>query len=184
MLPAPDELKQLPLDLLIAILSSARPLHRVMHDYLRRFERSGKLESEGPSIDPHQRVDTSQFLLQRTRRISWALGALRKRLERPVATLECLRWRLRGPVGVTALAEALIRESRSDEEQAFLIAELVLELSRARVEAKEGCVPPAVHLQEIRQVIAELRRLVPALGSNAPENLRVYVESVFDAVAT
>ena len=72
-LPPPEELKHLPLDVLINILSSARPLHRVLRDYLRRRKKDGTKVDGGEIVDPHKRVDTSQFLLQRTRRISWAL---------------------------------------------------------------------------------------------------------------
>lgn len=183
-LPPPDELKHLPLEILINILSSARPLHRVLKGYLRRRKKHDEGEEDSVLIDPHKRVDTRQFLLQRTRRISWALNALRRRLERPVVTIEFLRWRLRGPVGVTALAEALVREARSEEEKAFLISELVLELARAKPEAKEGCVLPEVHRQEIREVIADLRELVPAISEDAPQNLRRYVETVFEAVSS
>jgi hypothetical protein len=182
-LPPPDELKQLPLEVLISILSSARPLHRVLKEFLAKREKTAGGATNGQIIDPHKRVDTSQFLLQRTRRISWALNALRARLERPVVTIEFLKWRLRGPVGVTALAEAMTREARSDEEKAFLLSELVLELARTKPEAKEGCVSPEEHKAEIRLVILELRGLAPSLGNEAPENLKHYVNTVFAEVS-
>ena len=182
-LPPPEELKNLPLEVLINILSSARPLHRLLGDYLRRREREKAKDSGQPVVDPHKRVDTSQFLLQRTRRISWALDALRERLERPVATLELLRWRLRGPVGVMALAKALVREAQSTEERAFLISELVLELDRVKPGVALGCVPPKQHITEIRAVISELKTLIPEKTSGEPKNLREYVESVFKVVS-
>lgn len=183
-LPPPEELKNLPLEVLINILSSARPLHRVLKDYLRRKQREKGSADDTPIIDPHKRVDTSQFLLQRTRRISWALNALRERLERPVVTVEFLKWRLHGPVGVMALAKALVREAKSDEEKAFLISELALELARAKPEPATGCLPPEQHVEEIRTVIAELRALVPENTADQPDNLRQYVNSVFDTLAS
>ena len=82
-----------------------------------------------------------------------------------------------------ALAEALVREARSDEEKAFLISELVLELARAKPEAKEGCVTPDVHEAEIRQVISELSEFVPEISDEGPDNLKRYVTSVFEAAA-
>jgi hypothetical protein len=175
-------LKNLPLEVLINVLTSARPLHRVLQDYLRRRDKSARSTEEASIIDPHKRVDTSQFLLQRTRRISAALNALRERLERPVATLEFLRWRLRGPVGVMALANALVREAKSDEETAFLISELALELSRVTPKPTTDCLPPKQHQAEIRAVIRDLQSLVPEEIPGEPENLRQYVKSVFDAV--
>lgn len=181
-LPPPEELKHLPLEVLINILSSARPLHRVLKDFLKRRTKVGSDGNDGVIVDPHKRVDTSQFLLQRTRRISWALNALRKRLERPVVTIEFLRWRLRGPVGVIALAKALVREAKSEEERAFLLSELVLELARVVPESRPGCLDASVHRAEIRSVIEELRTLVPEMSPEGPENLKRYVSSVFEAV--
>jgi hypothetical protein len=181
-LPPPAELKNLPLEVLINILSSARPLHRVLGEYLRRRAREKNGDgADKPVIDPHKRVDTSRFLLQRTRWISWALNALRERLERPAVTLEFLRWRLHGPVGVLALAKALEREAQSNEEKAFLISELILELARVKPQATPGCLAPAQHLAEVRALIPELKSLIPS-GPAGPENLRHYVESVFGKV--
>jgi hypothetical protein len=182
-LPPPEELKNLPLEVLINILSSARPLHRVLRDYLRRQGREKSKDGDKPIVDPHKRVDTSQFLLQRTRRISWALNTLRERLERPQVTPEFLRWRLHGPVGVMALAKALVREAQSTEEMAFLISELALELARVKPSAAPGCVPPRQHITEIRAVISELKTLIPEKTPGEPDNLREYVESVFKAVS-
>ncbi len=181
-LPPPEELKNLPLDVLINILSSARPLHRVLREYLKRKQRENA-KDDGPVVDPHKRVDTSQFLLQRTRRISWALNALRERLERPVVTIEFLRWRLKGPVGVLALAEALVREASSDSEKSFLISELALELSRAAPKPMPNCLPVKKHKKEIQKVIGELKSLVPDENFDGPANLKNYVETVFDKVA-
>ncbi len=182
-LPPPDELRNLPLEVLINILSSARPLHRVLRDFLRRRDRETSTQENKPIVDPHKRVDTSQFLLQRTRRISWALNALRERLERPVVTIEFLRWRLHGPVGVKALANALVREAQSAEERVFLISELALELARVNPIQAPGCVPSQQHVSEIRAVIVELMALIPASTSEEPKNLRRYVESVLKAVS-
>lgn len=182
-LPPPAELKNLPLEVLINILSSARPLHRVVGEYIRQRKKV-KNNGDSPIVDPHKRVDTSQFLLQRTRRISWALNALRQRLERPVVTLEFLRWRLHGPVGVLALAKALVREAKSTDEKTFLLSELALELARVKPESAPGCVPPDEHKAEIHAVIGELRALIPEREQGEPENLRQYIDSVFTAVSS
>ena len=181
-LPPPEELKHLPLEVLINILSSARPLHRVLKEFLKRRKKAALDRKDGVIVDPHKRVDTSQFLLQRTRRISWALNALRKRLEHPVVTIEFLRWRLRGPVGVMALAQALVREAKSEEEKAFLLSELLLELARVQPESSPGCLATDVHSAEIRSVIIEIRSLVPEINVDGPQNLKQYVFSVCGAV--
>lgn len=184
-LPPPDELKNLPLEVLINILSSARPLHRVLAEYLnKRKEKHADSNELSNIINPHKRVDTTQFLLQRTRRVSWALNALRERLEKPAATLDALRWRLSGPVGVRVFAEALVREAKSRDEQAFLLSELALELARAKPSHQERCVPVDQHMAEINQMISQLKSMVPPAESAEPNNLQDYVDSVFEAVVS
>ncbi len=181
-LPPPDELKDLPLDVLLNLLGSSRPLHRVMADYLAKQIKSDHDET-ATAIDPHKRVDTSDFLLQRTRRLSWALTKMRLRVERPTATIETLNWRLYGPVGVFALAEAIAREATTSAESAFLLAELALELSRADVVATTGCVDVSIHRNEISKLNDKLRSLLKDdAGDSEPANLRAYIESVFDEV--
>ncbi len=177
-LPAPEELKQLPLDVLIDVLGSSRPLHRVLGEYLRRQEQKKRAGLLAPIVDPHKKVDTSQFLLQRTRRFSFALRALRERLERPAATIESLRWRLTGPLGVTALADALLREGKSSEEKVFLLAELILELSRVRPQESPTAIPCETHMAEIRLTNKLLKDRLQDQLSSGPENLRRYVTEV------
>ena len=181
-LPPPEELRDLPLDTLVDILTSARPVYRILAEHLKR-KRIGK-DGSSVEIDPHRRVDTSQFLLQRTRRVSWALSALRERLERPVVTKEALNWRLRGPIGVTAVADALLREAGSPEESAFLLAELVLELHRVRPASALGALPPHDVAHEIRVVIRELRSRSTEIDDPSLQNMRQYVERVFATVSS
>jgi hypothetical protein len=150
-------LTDLPLDKLIEILTSAKPLHQILTQ--RSPQNGSSVEKNGViEVDPHARVDTSTFLLQRTRRVSWALDALRDRLERPVASAEALNWRLRGPVGVEAISRAIIKEAKSSEEGAFLLVELILELARVR----PGEMPGGLSVQEIK---SELRRIINQLST-------------------
>ena len=177
-LPPPEELKDLPLEVLIDILTSARPLHQAIKGWLRRSAASKGGEDE-PLIDPHNRVDTSTFLLQRTRRISQALVALRDRLERPIPTETTLHWRLSGPVGVRAIVDAILKEGKSEEEKAFLLTELGLELSRVKPSATSGCLPVTTVRQEIRTIIEELKAEVTGKSTEEIPNLRAYVEQAF-----
>jgi len=177
-LPPPDELKDLPLEVLIDILTSARPLHQAMKKWLCG---KGSLIGEGyePLIDPHKRVDTSTFLLQRTRRISRALTALRERLERPIATVTTLDWRLNGPVGVRAIAFAILKEGKSEEEKVFLLTELALELSRAKPTTAPGCLPATTIKDAIRKLIEEFKAEVSGRAMEEIPNLKVYVQESF-----
>lgn len=181
-LPPPDELSDLPLEILIELLTSARPLHRQLSEFLRRKNKKQQGAMTEAVVDPHKRVDTSRFLLQRTRRLSWALAKLRERIERPAATIEVLHWRLRGPVGVMALADAISREAMSAEESIFLLTELALELARAKFSQTIGCISPDVQRDEVQRVIQELKNRVDENGIQGPENLSFYVRSVFAEV--
>lgn len=184
-LPPPDLLRNLPLEMLINILTSSRPLRTVLREYLRKREANAVAGvSAHEIVDPHKRVDTSGFLLQRTRRVSWGLSALRSRLEQPVATEEGLRWRLYGPVGVMAFKDALLREAGSQEEQSFLLSELALELSRAKPKTAKGCLSAARVRNETRKLIPEIRACIPNLEAGASSTLKRYIKQAFEVIGS
>lgn len=183
-LPPPEALRELPLEVLIEILTSAKPLHRALAPWLKRKPTGGQ-STETVALDPHKRVNTSAFLLQRTRRLSWALSALRERLERPVVSDQALGWRLRGPVGVLALAQAISRETegRSGLERAFLLTELCLELKRVRLQEAPGCLSRAAVRRALGELIAELRGWIAKESVAGEPSLAAYMQSVFEKEA-
>jgi len=178
-LPPPEELRELPLDILINILTTARPLHQVLRAWLKQKNSLGNQWKPLDPYDPHKRVDTSGFLLQKTRRVSWALTALREKLERPVASQNSLEWRLKGPVGVRAVAKAISREAKSDEERAFLLTELALDIARVKPKQTPGHLPPEDVKREIDRVIRGLHDEVKELTYKAPVALEEYIKSAF-----
>lgn len=181
-LPPPAELRTLSLDALIEILTSARPLHQVVRLFGRRGR--GATDNAPPILDPHKRVDTSGFLLQRTRRVSWALSALRQRLEQPVSSREALNWRLRGPYGVMALVNAINREDRPEQEKGFLLAEIAVELARVVPNTAPGCLQRRQVRAALRECIREIRSHVPVTAlRNLPE-LKSYVRRAFREACT
>lgn len=181
-LPPPDELRNLTLDALISILTSALPLRESMRQWLRRSnqQKANQTGEPIPELDPHKRVDTSQFLLQRVRRISWALRALRERIERPAATNETIAWRLYGPVGAGAVLDAIERECKFSDpaEKAFLIAELALELSRAEPRSAEGAISPKRVKEAIRAYLVSVTKRMKLANSDAPATMRRYLKNV------
>lgn len=183
-LPPPAELRDIPLDVLINILTSARPLHLAMRSWIRRRHRDQGGQGEAIVVDPHKRVDTSAFLLQRTRRVSWALHALLQRLARPVPTQESLNWRLHGPIGVATLAKAILKEGRSDEERAFLLTELALELGRFAPQEAKGCLSAEDVNTEVRKVIGWLHDQVVVTEMAHVPNLERYVCAAFKEAIT
>jgi len=181
-LPPPDELRDLPFDVLIQILTASRPLHVVLRDYLRRRAAAGTEDNPPVLFDPLRRVDSSRFLLQRTRRVGLALTALRARLERPVHTEESLAWRLDGPVGVAAVRDSILREARGDGEKAFLLCELALELSRCRPTPAAGALPADRVAEAVQAQIQRILQELEDLADPAIDNLPEYVQAVRQAV--
>ena len=180
-LPPPDELKDLSLDVLIEILTSAKPLYQTLERWLRR-RKQDKIHEEGISLDPHKRVDTSSFLLQRTRRVSDALTGLRQRLERPVVSQQALEWRIRGPVGVMALAQAVGKEARSEQERCFLLTELCLELARVRPLASPGSLSSAHVRKSLRQAAEEIRATISLDALAGLPALASYTKAAFEEI--
>ena len=129
-LPPPPELGELTLEDMLELLSAGSRFRPALQRLLRR---RGRLSTSGagpPELDPHARVDTSGFVLQRMRRAGRALEGLRERLERPVAHRDAVQRRLRGPFSPMALREQL-DIARNDgrlgsREHAFLVAEMIL----------------------------------------------------------
>jgi hypothetical protein len=180
-LPPPEALRGLSLEALLRILTSARPLHDAIRGWLRKTSSGSEIEIPPSVVDPHGRVDTSAFLLQRTRRVSWAIDALRERLERPLPTLQALHWRLRGPVGAGALAVALEKEAASDEERAFLLTELALEIVRSRPREAPGAIDVETVRREITNCAREIRERVESMTLET-DCMVEYIEDTFRRV--
>ncbi|MEO7432522.1 MAG: hypothetical protein ABIR62_10910 [Dokdonella sp.] len=180
-LPAPQELHGLTLTALLELLSSARPLHEVMRDWLRRQPDDD--DSDGLQgvelVDPHKKVDTSSFLIKRVRRACGALQALRQSLERPVLSEAALAWRLHGPVGAIAVVEAIQRQSDPalPDEWAFLLLELVCELAAVRLMQATGQPAPAALQAKLDLFVGSLRGRLDLALREASESLRAYAEA-------
>lgn len=184
-LPPPDDLRNLSLEILIDILTSARPLHDVLRRYLRqKGDADAGRHAKGSEVelDPHKRIDTSGFMLQRTRRFSWALAGLRTRLERPAPTRESLDWRIYGPIGVMAVADALTREAKSDDERVFLLAELALEMLRIKPLTAQGSLPPAEVKKVLRAVADKLVERLSLPKERKIRSLNRYLNNVIKRI--
>jgi HKD family nuclease len=173
-LPPPDELGSLSLSELIEILTSARPLHEVVLRILQRRE-TQKPSGTPLEVDPHKKVDTSQFLLRRMRRVAEALEGMRDRLQQPVSSFDALRWRLRGPIGPVALAKRLSAED--PDGAAFMIAEVAATLRSVAWKSLGTLSPQAIgpEVAEITRSLQDLARQAPA-----PPSLAAYVTTTFE----
>ncbi|MBR0689891.1 hypothetical protein JQ594_28550 [Bradyrhizobium manausense] len=175
-LPPPAELGNLSLAELIEVLSSARPVHEIVKRIRQRKET--KPSPNEPEIDPHKKVDTSQFLLRRMRKVAQALEGMRDRLRQPLASTDGLRWRLRGPIGPISLAKRLAQEDPAGA--AFMISEVAatlrgVEWPRGQLRAKEIAA-------EVDGILRELQELATSISS--PPSLADYVELTFKELRT
>lgn len=179
-LPAPDELRNLSLAALLELLSSARPLHEVMRGWLRRQGNDDDADGFDAMelVDPHQKVDTSGFLVKRVHRACGALRQIRERLEAPVLSEAALAWRLDGPVGARAVVDAIQRQCDSElpDEWAFLLCELVRELEPVRL---RGGNPTVMVLLQARldAFVRELHGQLAQALEHASESMRRYAGS-------
>ncbi len=183
-LPPLEELRELPLDVLIRVLTSAQPLHRTLAAEIRRRGGSRRdLDADDALADPHRKVDVSAFLLQRSRRVCEAIAALAERMAKPAPNQACLTWRINGPVGVKALSAALGREAKSREEMAFLLTELAIALTRI----KPAVVPGSVDAPQVRQYLLDaarrIRADIPSDGLQHVPGLATYVQRCFQEMA-
>lgn len=174
-LPPPDELGSLSLAELIEVLTSARPLHDVVLRILQRREKKKKGPGTDVEVDPHKKVDTSQFLLRRMRRVAQALEGMRERLQQPVASLDALRWRLRGPIGPIALAKRLAAED--PDGAAFMIAEVATTL-RSVAWQPIGALRKSAIAPEVSELLRALHDL--AIQAPAPASLTAYIATSFE----
>jgi hypothetical protein len=173
-LPPPDELGDLSLAELMLILTSARPLHEVMMRILQNREK--KVASRGvEEVDPHRKVDTSQFLLHRMRRVAKALEGMRERLGQPVGSIEALRWRLRGPIGPIALAKRLA--DNDPEGAAFMITEIAITLRDMSWRLFGSLVQNEIDT-DVKEIMRALHEF--AVHAPAPISLAKYVKTSFE----
>jgi hypothetical protein len=132
-LPPPAELAALPVDLLLAALSSTRPLPVALEDELRRRGQRTQQGNEAIELDPLRRFDSSGMLFQRARHLSLALWRLQQRLSRPATSLDAISWRLNGAFGPVAIADGIGAAAHDERslpgEGHFLLAELALTIS-------------------------------------------------------
>lgn len=147
-LPPPEELRALPLDVLIDILSAARPMSHIVDAYRRSL--AMKAKGDAVETNPLKRVDTSDFLIQRARRASLAISRLAERLSEPCPSREALEWRLYGPCGARAVENALEGSSRDMAEAIFHRTELYLTIKGLQFQTGSGYLGADEQRDEIR----------------------------------
>ncbi|MBL8776859.1 MAG: hypothetical protein JNK12_13040 [Acidimicrobiales bacterium] len=185
-LPPPEELRDLPVALLLEALASTRPLPEAVERELRRQERAAEANGRA-ELDPLKRFDDRSLLLQRTRRVSLALMRLEERLARPASSLDALRWRLQGPFGPLAIADGLLAADGAGDllpgEPHFLLAELALTVAAVDWEAAAPKLPKTTVRRVVSEAIQAIDLHRAELSSSADGAIDRYVTDALKAAA-
>lgn len=171
-LPEPDALRHLSLSALLDVLTMSRPLYEALRLLRDETERVAPNSAE---LDPHARVDTRAFILQRARRFARALRGLEQRLAQPCYTEAGLEFRIRGPVGPLRLADAIERESTSADETAFMLAEIALSCGRVKPPAVPGALPAEAIRQGLRAAVSAIEEKLRRRSESLEPTMRDYV---------
>jgi len=167
------------------LLSGLEPAEWVDAQEQRRP--TNRSAAAGRELESLRAVDTSAYVLYRTRRLGAALVSLGQRLQRTVRTRDAIMYRLRqDPLGPLMLARALARECEGtttqggpDPEEAsvllFSLGELRLMLAHVARHQGDAHLRPLFRetIGEIDSMCTDLRaRLTP------PPNLAGYLDAV------
>lgn len=174
-IPAPDYLRNLSLEDIVSLLSSNLPLQKALQRFLRKKKEEDEKVVE--VVNPHDRVDTSKFILQRTRQFGWAISALKRQIENSPNTVEQLRWRLSGPVGVFAVKDALFRFFQDPEERTFFLAEMIGELYRLKIPVSKTLKKKESD-EEVNKIIKELKKELSLMRESSSQVFKNYIESL------
>lgn len=174
-IPAPDYLRNLSLEDIVSLLSSNLPLQKALQRFLRKKKEEDEKVIE--VVNPHDRVDTSKFILQRTRQFGWAISALKRQIENNPNTVEQLRWRLSGPVGVIAVKDALFRFFQDPEERTFFLAEMIGELYRLKIPVSKTLKKKESD-EEVNKIIKQLKEELASMRENSSQLFKNYIESL------
>jgi hypothetical protein len=164
---------------------------RELAEWVEALERRQMADPEKGGLrdlDSLRAVDTSGYVLYRTRRFGAALAALGERLQRTVRTRDAMSYRLRqDPLGPRMFAEALVREWRDAMENSrasadglavllFSLAEIKLMLAHVARRISEEPLRPI-----FRETIDDIDRHCIEIASGSeppPANLLDYLKAV------
>ena len=145
-LPPPPQLDKMTADDMLGILAASDPSAAY-----RAWAKSQQPDDQGEDeldsavpvdLDPLKRYDLHATFLHRIRRRARVLAQLRANLQRPVSGRQALEWRLRGLVGIEALAERLVRNlsnaNGSIDEALLTLADFLIVLREVDYHFSDG----------------------------------------------
>lgn len=172
-IPPNTYLSNLALEEITQLLSSNLSLQKALKRVLaKKMAEENKVKTN--IYDPHKRVNTSEFILQKTRLFSQALRALKCRIEAPVYSYENLNWRLKGPLGINSVKNALITAFPNSEEKAFVLNEIIFCLKGISPKTEKGSLPSHKVTDHINKFTEELNVELKDLLKQASPALKKY----------
>jgi hypothetical protein len=163
-LPQPKELEHMTFEDMLLVLAATDP-SAAIRTWIRRFHRTDDFDSDLDSappidLDPLRRHDLQATFLHRIRRRARILGQLCANLQRPVWGRQALDWRLRGMIGVEALADRLAREYATAEgaadEALLTLADFLIVLRDVDYQPTEGSLSKPEFDKVFRAFLGEL----------------------------
>ncbi len=181
----PEEIRSLKAQDILDCLISGKELAEWVDGIEKRREIYDPDNRAEPEYDPLRSIDTSGYLLYRTRRLGAALTALGDRLDRTVRTPDALSYKLRqDPLGPRALAESLVQEWRGDGDgvargdATHVIFSLIeLNLTLAHIAQRVVELPLRKLFGATIEEIEGMQREIVAAQA-PPENLQLYMREV------
>jgi hypothetical protein len=163
-LPPPAQLEHMSADDMLWVLAATDP-SAAFRAWARRQQPPDlfdpDLDSSTPiDLDPLRRYDLQATFLHRIRRRARVLADLRANLERPVWGRQALEWRLRGMIGVEALANRLVlefaRAGNHADEALLTVADFLIVLREVKYQAGDGAMPRAEFQRTFRPFLRDL----------------------------
>lgn len=163
-LPPPVELERMTADDLLAILAASDP-SAAFRAWSRRHHKSDlyddELDSATPiDLDPLRRYDLQSTFLHRVRRRARVLALMRANLQRPVWGRQALEWRLRGMVGIQALAHRFVRDlaqaNGAVDEALLTLADFLIVLREVDYQPQDGAITSNEFERTFRPFLVDL----------------------------
>lgn len=163
-LPPPAHLESMSADDMLGVLASTDP-SAAFRAWAKRQQPASPFDDDLDSavpieLDPLRRYDLQTTFLHRIRRRARILAQMRSNLERPVWSRHALEWRLRGLVGVEALADRLLREfvdaSGNADEPLLTLADFLIVLREIDYQPNDGSLPKGPFENIFRSFLRDL----------------------------
>lgn len=162
-LPPPAELGSMTLEQMLVILAASDP-SAAFRAWARTQGKSDLFDDDldsavPPDLDPLRAYDLQTTFLHRVRRRARVLAQLRANLEHPVASLSALEWRLRGLIGIEALALKVANDvaTRPSVDEALLtLADLLVVVSEVQYQPVSGSLPRTTFDRVFKQFLGDL----------------------------